>query len=193
MRANTHRCCRFRIIYRDLKPDNIGVDIRGTVKLFDFGLCRELQDADGFEMTGLTGTRRYMAPEVILCQDYDLKADVYSFGILFWEVAALAQPFRTYNVDQHFRKVVVKGKRPAIYPAAWLPPNMRLLMYSCWTKESIKRPTFRQITARLQGEILTRESETRIFGRRMDLVDDKSWVSRHGYMETPDCGSVKGD
>eukprot|EP00545_Synedropsis_sp_CCMP1620_P009277 CAMPEP_0119009066 /NCGR_PEP_ID=MMETSP1176-20130426/4117_1 /TAXON_ID=265551 /ORGANISM="Synedropsis recta cf, Strain CCMP1620" /LENGTH=394 /DNA_ID=CAMNT_0006961511 /DNA_START=16 /DNA_END=1204 /DNA_ORIENTATION=- len=88
-----------KIIYRDLKPDNIGFDVRGTVKLFDFGLCKELQNADGFEMTGLTGSRRYMAPEVVLCRDYGLSADVYSFGILFWEMSALAQPFRTYSPD----------------------------------------------------------------------------------------------
>ena len=156
MRANTHICCRFRIIYRDLKPDNIGFDVRGTVKLLDFGICREVKDADEFEMTGLTGSRRYMAPEVVLCQDYDLKADVYSFGILFWEVAALAQPFKTYSAARHLRNVVVKGKRPATCSAAWLSPKMKMLMYSCWRKESSTRPTFRQITARLQGEILTR-------------------------------------
>jgi len=56
-----------RIIYRDLKPDNIGFDVRGDVKLFDFGLSRELPRqtlADGtYNMTGDTGSPRYMAPE----------------------------------------------------------------------------------------------------------------------------------
>lgn len=61
------------IIYRDLKPENIGFDIRGDCKLFDFGLARELRpnlkNTDGlYALTGLTGSRRYMAPEVVLCK-----------------------------------------------------------------------------------------------------------------------------
>merc|ERR1711865_239436 len=58
------------IIYRDLKPDNIGFDVRGDVKLFDFGLAKEIQPSkDGmenevFELSGETGSLRYMAPEV---------------------------------------------------------------------------------------------------------------------------------
>ena len=57
-----------RILFRDLKPDNVGFDIRGDAKIFDFGLAKELhpQDkvgADQFRLSGVTGSRRYMAPE----------------------------------------------------------------------------------------------------------------------------------
>lgn len=59
-----------QILYRDLKPDNIGFDVRGDVKIFDFGLARQLPRgrlADGtYRMTGDTGSPRYMAPEVAL-------------------------------------------------------------------------------------------------------------------------------
>lgn len=56
------------IIYRDLKPDNIGFDVRGDVKIFDFGLAKELPTseklADGtYNLTADTGSMRYMAPE----------------------------------------------------------------------------------------------------------------------------------
>jgi serine/threonine protein kinase len=58
------------IIFRDLKPENLAFDLRGDMRLFDFGLAKELkkkdlvEPPDGFEATGLTGSRRYMAPEV---------------------------------------------------------------------------------------------------------------------------------
>ena len=55
-----------------MKPENIGFDVRGDAKLFDFGLSKELHDRDKtkdglYLMSGLTGSRRYMAPEVVLC------------------------------------------------------------------------------------------------------------------------------
>jgi serine/threonine protein kinase len=55
------------VVYRDLKPDNVGFDVRGDVKIFDFGLSRQLPSEklkDGtYNMTGDTGSPRYMAPE----------------------------------------------------------------------------------------------------------------------------------
>lgn len=83
------------IIYRDVKPDNIGFDVRGEIKVFDFdmGLAKELQDSernkDGtYNLTGFTGSIRYMAPEVAKSQPYNLSADVYSYGMLLWHVFA---------------------------------------------------------------------------------------------------------
>ena len=58
------------IIHRDLKPENLGLSADGRLKLFDFGLCRCVQkrtsENDAYEMTGNTGSLRYMAPEVVL-------------------------------------------------------------------------------------------------------------------------------
>lgn len=86
------------IIYRDLKPANIGFDLRGDVKLFDLGLARMMPPHgdpynDSFKMSG-AGSPRYMAPEVMnYGSTYNLKADVYTYGILMWEVLSLHKPF----------------------------------------------------------------------------------------------------
>ena len=86
------------IIYRDLKPANVGFDVRGDVKLFDFGLAKIMPPngdsyEDSFEMSG-AGSPRYMAPEVLESKPvYNLKADVYTFSIVMWEVLALKKPY----------------------------------------------------------------------------------------------------
>jgi serine/threonine protein kinase len=65
---------------------NIGSCVRGNYKLFDFGLAKELRKEDlaeapdGFVCTGLTGSRRWMAPENCLCKNYGLSADVYAYS-----------------------------------------------------------------------------------------------------------------
>eukprot|EP00980_Cylindrotheca_fusiformis_P025064 scaffold12982_cov129-Cylindrotheca_fusiformis.AAC.12 len=108
-----------RIIYRDLKPDNIGFDVRGDVKIFDFGLAKELDPSkkleDGtFKLTGDTGSLRYMAPEVALGKTYNETADTYSFSILCWEMFAIETPFQGYNVAMFEKSVIKGGRRPKI-------------------------------------------------------------------------------
>jgi serine/threonine protein kinase len=80
----------FRII--DLKPQNIGFTKYGTLKLLDFGLMacvkKRVAATDEYEMSGNTGTAIYMAPEVALRQPYTEKADIYSFGMILWQMTS---------------------------------------------------------------------------------------------------------
>lgn len=75
------------VIHRDLKPDNIGFTLDGTLKVLDFGLARLVENSSPYSdqvyhMSGETGSLRYMAPEVADSRPYNHKADVYSFGKL---------------------------------------------------------------------------------------------------------------
>eukprot|EP00559_Dactyliosolen_fragilissimus_P000866 CAMPEP_0184868472 /NCGR_PEP_ID=MMETSP0580-20130426/30568_1 /TAXON_ID=1118495 /ORGANISM="Dactyliosolen fragilissimus" /LENGTH=286 /DNA_ID=CAMNT_0027369393 /DNA_START=173 /DNA_END=1030 /DNA_ORIENTATION=+ len=73
------------ILYRDLKPGNVGFDIDGVTKLFDFGLAKEIEPSRQARLhTKMTGSLRYMAPEVATGEKYSTSVDVYSFGILLW-------------------------------------------------------------------------------------------------------------
>jgi serine/threonine protein kinase len=105
----------------------LGFDDEGVLKLFDFGLAKELhessKDEDGlYHMTGFTGAIRYMAPEVGLYQPYNLSADVYSWSMLFWYLLALQPPMGLYTPGMFLDRVFQRGHRPAMkesWPDDW--------------------------------------------------------------------------
>jgi serine/threonine protein kinase len=63
-----------------------------------------------YKLTGRTGSIPYMAPEVMLCKKYNHKVDVYSFGILLWELFALKIPCKGFNNYDYIEKVCKRGK-----------------------------------------------------------------------------------
>jgi mitogen-activated protein kinase kinase kinase 9 len=76
--------CNPPVLHRDLKSLNLLLDESGRVKLADFGWTKGLDNY----MTGKIGTYQWMAPEVIASQKYSEKADVFSYGIILWEIAS---------------------------------------------------------------------------------------------------------
>jgi len=144
---------RHSIVYRDLKPDNIGFHVRDhQIKLFDFGLATQLEESnrvstDAYLLTGLTGTRRYMSPQVVLCEPYGASADVYSFAMLMWQVWALQTPFRNYTVEQHKARVIIKGERPrGKVPFASMLQRM-------WAEDPKERPSMAEVCDFLTAEL----------------------------------------
>jgi len=85
------------VIHRDLKPDNIGFDSAGTLKVFDFDVSRVLPprtDPDSlFRLTKKVGSPRYMSPEVAQGGYYNEKTDVYAIGLMAYELLSLKRPF----------------------------------------------------------------------------------------------------
>lgn len=131
-----------RILFRDLKPANIGFDPRGTLKLFDFGLAVEIpfheESETTFKLAGNTGTSRYMAVEVIRKDPYNLKADVFSFSILLWEIMALSKPYDGLLGPQVKESVSLFGERPSV-PRSW-PVSIRKLLRRGWAESISNRP-----------------------------------------------------
>ena len=148
---------KLKIIYRDVKPENVGFDGKGNVKLFDFGLAKELHEEDEcangtYKLTPNTGSVRYMAPENGNKWPYNFSADSYSFGIMLWEVTALERPFASYT-PREIRDMVMKwGERPKLREE-W-PERVVELMKSTWDSNFRKRPTMEAIE-----DILTKEIE----------------------------------
>ena len=145
----------YSIVYRDLKPDNIGFDVRGDVKIFDFGLAKEMRPEDLvsddlYDMSGNTGSLRYMAPEVARRLPYNHTVDVYSFAILLWQICSLEQPFSTYDVAKHSELVVHGNDRPKL-EKNW-SPEICTLMAEGWSPNISERPDFEHVASVLKRE-----------------------------------------
>lgn len=158
--------------------------MRGDAKIFDFGLAKELLPRDmvgpdQYKASGLTGSRRYMSPEVALCKPYGLSADVFSFSILLWEIMSLKVPFAGYNVERHTEEVVHGGKRPKI-PKSW-PIFLRTMLESGWSVNPTHRPSFSRICDLIRGELVAIEGSMAgdIADRSKHLLD-RSHSSRNG-------------
>lgn len=142
------------IMYRDLKPSNCGIDRNGDIQLFDFGFARELPSSvvrdvdDTFQMTGRIGTLRYMSPEVALEKKYNLKTDVYSWSVLFWEMLSLEVPYRSLVRDRFFTVVCRQGRRHKV-DSSW-PRAICDLIQQCWADQISMRPTMDEVCSILE-------------------------------------------
>jgi len=83
---------RYKIVHRDIKPSNIMLTQDGTVKVADFGLAKSLR-LPGAESRVMAGTPEYLSPEQGLGQKADIRADIYSLGVVLYELAAGRHPF----------------------------------------------------------------------------------------------------
>ena len=144
------------VIYAMLRSENVGFDIRDDIKLFDFGLAKELRedlkhDNHLYNLTADTGSPRYMAPEVALGKPYNGTCDTYSFCVLLWEMLALKTPFECYTLK--LLKTRVWGseeKRPQI-DEHW-PTKIKLLLKKGWSPDWTNRFNMDQVEGILREE-----------------------------------------
>ncbi|KAK8955396.1 Serine/threonine-protein kinase HT1 [Platanthera guangdongensis] len=134
------------LIHRDLKPENILFDEELCVKIADFGIACEEACSD--RLSEDPGTYRWMAPEMIKHQHCGRKVDVYSFGLVLWEMVTGRVPYEDMTQIQAAFAVVDKNSRPTIPPDC--PATLRSLMEKCWASVPGKRPDFWQIVKVLE-------------------------------------------
>lgn len=138
-----------KLLHRDLKSSNLMLDKDFNCKVGDFGLTRISRGAAAVQMTGQCGTFQYMAVEVLANKPYSEKADVFSFGILLWEMVARKLPYFGMQPMQVGIAVLQQGMRPPIPPKC--PAPLVKLMRACWDSDPNRRPSFEQLVQALEA------------------------------------------
>jgi hypothetical protein len=135
------------VLHRDLKSANLLLDESYNAKVCDFGLSR--LKAQERSMTGNCGTVQWMAPEVLANERYAEPADVFSFGVILWELLSRECPYDGMDPIPCALAVLNKHERPSI--PLWCPPAFATLIRKCWDQDPTVRPTFMQVLSALDA------------------------------------------
>ncbi|XP_065061316.1 ephrin type-B receptor 5-like [Rhopilema esculentum] len=130
-------------IHRDLAARNILVNDDMVCKVADFGMSRELSEEDTYNTTGGKIPVRWTAPEAIQFKKFTIASDVWSYGILLWEIMSYGErPYWDWGNYEVLERLASGYRLP---PPMSCPKVVHDLMLSCWHKDRVKRPKFKDI------------------------------------------------
>jgi serine/threonine protein kinase len=135
-----------------------------------------VENDDVYKMSGETGSLRYMAPEVADALPYNYSADVYSFGIILWELNAGKKPFDGLNRELFYERIVHGGERPHL-SRKW-PQELKDMMAECWDADMHNRPKFRDILDRIQA-LLEKEKGVPSRNKKKFIPKISGMIDRH--------------
>ena len=130
-----------KIIHRDLKSGNIFLMKNGFVKLGDFGIAKNFQRTIDKAKT-MVGTPYYLSPEMIESKPYDSKSDIWSLGVLLYEMMTFKMPFNANSLASLIIKITRGNYIP---PPVIYTKDLRELVSKCLTLDPKNRPTIKEI------------------------------------------------
>nr|XP_046261801.1 macrophage colony-stimulating factor 1 receptor [Scatophagus argus] len=137
-------------IHRDVAARNVLLTDRRVAKICDFGLARDIMNDSNYVVKGNARLPvKWMAPESIFECVYTVQSDVWSYGILLWEIFSLGKsPYPSMAVDSRFYKMVKRGYQMSQPDFAL--PEIYMIMKMCWNLEPTERPKFSTITQMIE-------------------------------------------
>ncbi len=138
------------IIHRDLKPANVMIDGRGQARIMDFGLA--ISHREGVENQELAGTPSYMAPEQWGGRGSSVKSDIYSLGLVFYELFTGHRPFKALTPDEFHKKQATESPLPPSTYSPHIDPAVENVILRCLARNPDNRPaSAAEIAAALPG------------------------------------------
>lgn len=133
-----HYAHQHKVIHRDIKPDNIHVLPSGRVKVLDFGIARI--ESEGVTMTNSTiGTPKYMSPEQIDGRQVDHRADIFSYGVLFYEMISGTNPFQSDRLTTTIYRVLNEQPERVRVEGGYLRDDVQDVVFRCLAKNKDDR------------------------------------------------------
>jgi len=179
------------VIHRDLKSLNclldepvVSTDCEPFVKVADFGMA--IRWTPVRKLTRGAGTCHWMAPEVANGTDYEAKADVFSYGMMLWEIFRFEVAFRDQTPSEA-AKLLGAGERPNVVQDEFppkCPGELIALMTECWDQDPDRRPSFEHVVETLD-EFLPRPDVDSVIDDE-DFLESAWWRSPSHLVETPD-------
>lgn len=161
-----------KVLHRDLKPQNIFLMQSGNAKLGDFGISKVLSRTVE-QAKSLVGTPYYLSPEVVENRPYSLSSDIWSLGVLLYEMCALRPPFTAESI--HALAIRIIGCRFDPIPAHY-SSELTALVNALLAREPANRPTIHQI---LRYPIIRRRIEDHL--SRSLYLEEFSHTILHGF------------
>ena len=127
------------VIHRDLKPQNIMRDQNGRIVVMDFGLARSLGDPGMTQSGAIIGTLEYMSPEQALGSTLDQRSDIFSVGLIFYELLTGRSPYAADTAIASLMKRTSEAARPASEIEASVPKSLSAIVSRCLEREPANR------------------------------------------------------
>jgi serine/threonine-protein kinase len=204
--ANALTYAHYRgVIHRDLKPSNLMITKEGDLKLMDFGIARDESQADLTLPGQALGTPAYMSPEQILGEKIDFRSDIFSFGIVMYQMLTGLKPFVEDETIGVMHRIINKPYRPprSVYPD--IPWRLQRIVKRCMQKRPDDRfQDTEDLRHALEGYVSKRvrlnpSGRLLLYLRNRELISDDeamTFVRREDLesveIVTADSGAVNG-
>src|SRR6266536_2296251 len=169
-------------IHRDLHSGNILLSSSGLWQIGDFGLSQPANNT--LSNNEIYGVIPYIAPEIFKGAKFSKESDIYSMGMIMWELTTGCQPFANIEHDADLIYIIIDGKRPEITNDT--PEDFANLMKKCWNSDPKKRPSAKKI-CEILNLWLNVEDNVKQFNQaeeiRLELI--KSKMLGPGFNEKP--------